>query len=78
MVTIELTDDEALVLFELLAEYGESDAGRVLGVRYAAERNALWALSAHLEKVLVAPLQPDYVGRLKAARQRLEASGGAW
>jgi len=78
MVTLQLTDDEALVLFDLLAEYGEAYDGRVLGVRHAAERNALWALSAHLEKVLVSPLRPEYAERLEASRQRLQNSGGSW
>lgn len=75
---IELTDDEALVLFELLFSYGNADDGRQLPVRYAAERNALWALSAQLEKRLVAPFQEDYQHQLSAARTRLEDKSGSW
>jgi hypothetical protein len=75
---IEISDDEALVLFELLFSYGDSDDDRRLVLRHAAERNALWALSAQLEKVLVAPFQKDYQEVLSAARTRIEEQGGTW
>lgn len=75
---IDLTEDEALVLFELLADYGTSDDGRQLVVRHAAERNALWAVHAALERGLVAPFQPDYSDQLSAARSRVEEQGGSW
>ncbi|WP_145183329.1 hypothetical protein [Planctomycetes bacterium Pla163] len=75
---LELTDDEALVLFELLADYGTSDDGRQLVVRHASERNALWAVHAALEKRLVAPFQQDYADQLSAARSRIEGEGGSW
>ena len=78
MVNIQLTDQEALVLFELLSEYGDIDDGRVLAIQHAAERNALWALLACLEKNLVAPVQPDYAEQLKAAREQVEKAGGSW
>ena len=68
----------ALVLFELLSEYGDTDDGRVLAIQHAAERNALWALLAALEQTLVAPLQPDYAEQLKTARERVEKAGGSW
>jgi hypothetical protein len=77
-MTIELSDDEALVLFELLVEYGSKDDGRELKVSHAAERNALWALSAQLEKQLVAPFKSDYAALLSAARERVEHQGGTW
>lgn len=69
---IELTEDEALVLFELLFPYGDVDDGRQLVIRHAAERSALWALSSQLEKTLVSPFQRDYQERLANARRRLE------
>lgn len=77
-MTLELTNDEALVLFDLLFDYGEKDDGRNLIVRSAAERNALWALHAALEKQLVAPFEPDYAEQLAAARTRMEEQGGGW
>ena len=77
-MTIELSNDEALVLFELLSDYGTTDEGRRLEVRNAAERNALWSLEAALEKVMVTPLQADYAEKLAAAQDRLEQKGGSW
>jgi hypothetical protein len=77
-MVIELTDDEALVLFELLHHYGTHDEGRSLSVSHAAERNAPWTLAAALEKALIAPFRPDYTNVLAAARGRIEAQGGSW
>lgn len=75
---IELTDDEALVLFELLFSYADSQDGRQLVLRHVAERNALWALSAQLEKGVVGPFQQDYQQLLSAARARVEERNGSW
>jgi UDP-N-acetylglucosamine transferase subunit ALG13 len=77
-MVIELSDDQALVLFELLSRYGENGNDRQLAVREAAERNVLWAISGILEKQLVAPLQKEYVDLLSAARARVEEQGGSW
>lgn len=75
---LELSEDEALVLFELLGGYGESDDGRTLVISHAAERNALWALEATLERQLIAPFEENYKDQLKAGRARVEAHGGGW
>jgi hypothetical protein len=75
---LELTADEALVLFDLLSEYERGDADRTLTVRSPAERNVLWYLLSYLERELVAPFQPDYSGQLERARARLEEKGGGW
>lgn len=64
-IAINLEDDEALVLFDLLASKQLEDA---IGV---PERKALWALEALLEKTLTAPMRPDYSRLLEAARQSL-------
>lgn len=77
-MTLDLSDDEALVLLELLHEYGSKDEGRELKVQHAAERNALWALSAQLEKHLVPPFLPNYSELLSKARVRIEEQGGPW
>ena len=73
---LEITDDEALVLYDLLADYAEHDDGRQLAVRCAAERNALWAVSAALDRQLIAPVQENYKERLALARARLEQRSG--
>ena len=77
-MTLELSAEEALVLFDLLGGYGETDDGRMLVIRHAAERNALWALEGALEQQLVAPFQDDYDEQLAAARARVEEHGGGW
>lgn len=64
-IQVTLEDDEAIVLFELLASRQLSD-----GVD-TPERNALWALEAILEKALVAPLSSDYAAALERARASL-------
>lgn len=70
-VTVSLEEDEALVLFELLA----SDK---LGAEVdAPERNALWALEAVLEKELVAPFSSEYSIKIAQARQSLLIRYGA-
>jgi hypothetical protein len=75
---IELTEDESLVLFGLLASYDSQDDDRQLKVSHAAERNVLWSLHGALEKQLVAPFEPDYDEQLSAARSRVEERGGSW
>ena len=77
-MTIELSEDEALVLFDLLARHGEGDDDRLVRLKHAAERNALWAVEAELERKLVAPLRPDYAELLATARARVEEQGGGW
>jgi hypothetical protein len=75
---VDLSDDEALVLFELLDDYGSKGDGRTLTILHAAERNALWALAAQLETGLVAPFEPNYSELLSGARARDEEQGGSW
>ena len=67
-VQIELTGDEALVLFELLSRYSDSEA---LVVEDQAEQRALWNLLAALETRLVEPVRPEYRELLRRARERL-------
>jgi hypothetical protein len=67
-IQLELTDDEALVLFEWLYLLIE---GPQLDKAHLAEKQVLWKLEGELERQLVAPLQPDYDVQLKRARDRL-------
>lgn len=77
-MVIELTEDEALVLFEMLARSESGSGKRELRLEHVAERNALWALHAQLERALVAPFQRNYDDLLAGARTRVEAAGGSW
>lgn len=66
-VTLTLTADQALVLFDWLAR---EDGKAALPTEHQAEQNVLWEIEAQLEKSLVAPLQPVL---LAAPRERLVA-----
>ncbi len=65
MITIQLKSEEALVLFELLAEFTDQP---MLNIPTPAERQALIRLHGSLESVLVGPFQIDYSERIKDAR----------
>ena len=67
-VQIELTADEALVLFEFLQRFSESDA---LTLEDQAEQRALWNLCCMMEKTLAEPFASNYSELLAQARSRL-------
>lgn len=78
-VTVELTPDEAIVLFELLSRWsGENEAGETPSpacFESTAEGAVLNALLCLLEAQLVAPFKRDYNRVLIEARERL---AGGW
>lgn len=65
MVSLRLTQEQALVLFDWLAR--SSEAGPA-SFAHQAEQRVLWDLEAELEKVTIAPLSSDYAARLHSAR----------
>ena len=65
---LELSVDEALVLFEFVNRFSESDR---LSIADQAEARALWNLCCLLQKQLVEPFSPDYTLLLQQARDRL-------
>jgi hypothetical protein len=67
-VLIPLTTDEALVLFELLQRFSNTDE---LTIEDQAEQRALWNLCCLFEKHLSIPLEGNYSEILRAARDRL-------
>jgi hypothetical protein len=67
-VRLELTRDEAVVLFEFLSRYSDSGA---LTIEDQAEQRALWNLLCLLERQLVEPLRSEYGELLRQARERL-------
>lgn len=88
VVTLELTNEEALVLFDWLAR---STGGKPAAFVDQAEQRVLWDIESMLESVLVAPISPDYNSQLAAAREavrdpdidgivlaRRAQSGGGW
>jgi hypothetical protein len=68
---LELTDDEALVLFEWLARL---DASNTLPVQDPAEEHVLWSLHAQLERTLTEPFREDYRELVERARRRVTES----
>lgn len=69
---LNLTEDEALVLFELLSRFSEDS---ILGIEDQAEMRALWNLQAVLEQALTEPFLQNYETLLPAARDRLRDDG---
>lgn len=67
-IKIELTSDEALVLYDWLTRFNQR-ANTDLADQ--AEERVLFDLEALLEKALLAPLQPDYAAVLAQARANL-------
>ena len=66
--TVTLGRSEALVLFELLADF---DRQNCIAIGSDAERLALLRLHAALESTLVEPLTPEYQARMDEARRSL-------
>jgi len=74
---LELTQEEALVLFEWLARLDEQDA---FPCEDAAEQQVLWNLHGQLERALIEPFQKNYRDLVEQARSRVrgaqKAGGG--
>lgn len=68
MVTLAIGKAEALILFELLADFHSQVE---LHVRNHAERLSLWRLQGALEKTLVEPFSRDYNNIIARARADL-------
>lgn len=71
---LDLTNDQALVLFEWLARL---DAAEAFPVEDPAEEQVLWCLHGQLEKALSEPFRADYRELVEQARARVKASFGA-
>lgn len=73
-ISIELNEDEALVLFALLSRWIDDPEAPTPGPAHfksPGECAALQGLLCELERKLSAPLQKDFARRLAAARERL-------
>lgn len=69
---IQLTPDDALVLFEWLSRRDEDDALEPT-IEHWSEQLVLWSVLAQLEKTLAEPFDPSYKELLNEARERLVA-----
>lgn len=72
-VNLQLGIDEALVLFETLADFHNQPP---IAVPSAAEHLAFIRLHGALEQSLVEPSRPDYQERLQRAKARLKTQFG--
>lgn len=68
-ISISLSNDEALVLFEWLSSLEDNRL-----IEGSAEQRVLWSLESSLEKVLVEPLKENYEQLLNAAKERVIAA----
>ncbi len=68
-VTIELTKDETLVLFEFLVRFNQADHKTIFEDQ--AERKVLWIIESHLEKILVEPFLPNYTDLIRLSRDKI-------
>ncbi len=66
-VTLQLSNDEALVFFDWIKRFNESTAS----FADQAEERVLWDLEAILEKQMVEAFSDDYEQLLVAARNRV-------
>lgn len=68
VLSISLTPDEAVVLFEFVRRFSDTDT---LSIEDQAEERALWNLCCVFEKHLNLPMEGSYADILKMARERL-------
>lgn len=71
-VSITLERHVALVLFEFLSRFSDTDD---FMAEEPADQVAIWMLVASLESILVEPFDPKYEELLKHARRRVENYG---
>jgi hypothetical protein len=67
-VHLQMSADEALVFFEFLSRFADSDQ---LSIADQAETRTLWNLCGRLERQLSGPFSPRYSELLAQARSRL-------
>jgi hypothetical protein len=72
-VLLEIGEDEALLLFELFADFYDQST---LEIPSVSERLALARLHGALQKTLVLPFAKNYQDLSNAARLRLAAQAG--
>jgi len=74
LVQLELSTDEALVLFEFIARFEEHD---IKPWSEIGEQQVVWRIEAQLEKALVEPFKPSYKESVQQARRRISEASAA-
>lgn len=70
-ICLELTEEQAIVLFEYLSRSNTNDSTQI---EDQSEQRVLWNLESDLERALPAVLSPDYKKILREARDRVRDS----
>jgi len=68
-INLTVTKDEALVLFEFLVRFNQSEHPDIFADQ--SEQKTLWILEGQLEKQLVEPFRPDYRDIINEARNKI-------
>ena len=68
-INLSLTNDEAIVIFEFLSRFSETDK---LSIEHQSEQRILWNLTNSLEKELAEPFGNNYKETLNKARENIE------
>lgn len=67
-VRIDLSKDEAIVLFEFLSRFSDD---KTLQIVHQAEERVLWNMCCDLEKALAEPFLEEYSTILEKARSKV-------
>jgi hypothetical protein len=68
-INIKLTKDEALVLFEFISRFNETDHKDLF--QDQSEQKMMWLIEGQLQKILVEPFQSDYKVIIDNARNKI-------
>jgi hypothetical protein len=71
-IKIELSNSEALVLFELVSRFSDDEK---LEIKDPAEERVLWSICCQLESVLVEPFRSNYGELLAEASKEVLKEG---
>lgn len=67
-IQIEISKDEAIVLFEFLSRFSEEE---ILQIEDQSEARVLWNILCDLEKILVEPFAINYTEILQKSRDKV-------
>jgi hypothetical protein len=68
-INIKLTIDEALVLFEFISRFNETEHKELF--QDQSEQKMMWLIEGQLQKILVEPFRPDYKEIIDNARNNI-------
>ncbi|MFE3869602.1 hypothetical protein ACFX5F_00005 [Flavobacterium sp. ZS1P70] len=68
-LSIKLTKNEALILFDFLSRFNQSENNEIFEDK--AEQKIFWTIGALLEKQLTEPFLPNYKDIISEARKEI-------